>query len=86
MQKKILWIALALVLANSLQVNAQNAKKDSTYKRWFVGSTFLLFGNFSKVNNPEFIQLNIGYRITPKNVVSFEFKRRWYINSYRPMG
>jgi hypothetical protein len=78
MQKKFLQIGLAILLACSLQVNAQYAKQDSTYKKWFVGSTFLLFGNFSKVNNPEFIQLNVGYRITPKNVVSFEFKRSIY--------
>lgn len=78
MQKKLSQIGLALILASGLQVNAQDNKQDSTYKRWFVGSTFLLFGNFSKVNNPEFIQLNVGYRITPKNVVSFEFKRSIY--------
>jgi hypothetical protein len=78
MQKRILWIGLALVLASVLQVNAQDVKQEETYKRWFVGSTFLMFGNFSKVNPPEFIQLNVGYRITPKNVVSFEFKRSIY--------
>jgi hypothetical protein len=38
MQKKIVWIILAIVLAGSLQVNAQN--QDSTYKKWFVGSMF----------------------------------------------
>ncbi len=76
MQKKILWIGLALVLANSLQVNAQD--QDSTYKKWFVGSSLWLFGNFSKVNNPEYVQLNVGYRITPKDVVSFRFKRSIY--------
>jgi hypothetical protein len=37
-----------------------------------------MFGNFSKVNNPEYVQLNVGYRITPKDVVSFEFKRSVY--------
>ena len=80
MQKKILWIGLALVLASGLGVNAQNAKQDSTYKKWFVGSTFLILGNFipNDPNPPEFIQVNVGYRITPKNVVSFEFKRSIY--------
>ena len=34
MQKKFLWIGLAFVLAGNLQVNAQDAKKDSTYKKW----------------------------------------------------
>jgi len=78
MQKKILWIGLALVLASWLEVNAQSAKKQSTYKRWFIGSSLLMLGNFSTVNNPEYIQLNVGYRITPKDVISFDFKRSIY--------
>lgn len=78
MQKKILRIGLAFVLAGSLQVDAQNVRKDSTYRRWFVGSSLLLLGNFDKKDNPEYIQLNVGYRITAKDVVSFEFKRSIY--------
>ena len=78
MQKKILQIGLALVLAGSLQVKAQYTKADSTYKRCFVGSTLFLLGNFSTVNNPEYIQLNLGYRITPKDVVHLRFKRSIY--------
>ena len=78
MQKKLLWLALAFVLAGSSQLNAQDTKQDSTYKRWYVGSSLLMLGNFSKVNNPEYVQLNVGYRITPKDVVSFEFKRSVY--------
>ena len=77
MQKKNLWVGLALVLASSLQLYAQNAPKGSTYKKWFVGSSFLMLGNFSKIS-PEYVQLNVGYRITPKDVVSFEFKRSIY--------
>ena len=78
MQKKILCIGLALALAGSLQVNAQNARKDNTFKRWYAGSTLYLLGNFDKTNNPEYIQLNAGYRITPKDVVLFRFKRSIY--------
>jgi hypothetical protein len=78
MQKKILWIGLVFVLANSLQVKAQYARQDSTYKKWFVGSTLYLLGNFDKTNNPEYVQLNVGYRITPNDVVSFRFKRSIY--------
>lgn len=78
MQKKILKIVTALVLVGSLQVNAQNAKQDSSYKKWYVGSSLFVLGNFDKKDNPEYIQLNVGYRITPKNVVSFEFKRSVY--------
>lgn len=80
MQKKILWIGLAFVLASSLQVNAQNAKQESTYKRWFIGSSLLMLGNFipNDQNPPEYVQLNVGYRITPKDIVSFRFKRSIY--------
>ncbi|WP_461094714.1 hypothetical protein [Spirosoma gilvum] len=78
MQKKILSFALTLLLASSLQVNAQSARQDSTYKRWFVGSTLWLLGNCDQKDNPEYIQLNVGYRITPKDVVSFRFKRSIY--------
>jgi hypothetical protein len=42
-----------------------------------------MLGNFDKTNNPEYIQLNVGYRITPKDVVSFEFKRSIYSS---PLG
>jgi hypothetical protein len=78
MQRKILWFGMVFVWVNSLQVNAQHTKKEATYRKWFVGSTLLLLGNCDKVNNPEFIQLNVGYRITPKNALSFEFKRSIY--------
>lgn len=78
MQKKFLWIGLAVALAAGLKVNAQNAKQDSTYKRWFVGSSLLMFGNFDKTNNPEYILLNAGYRITPKDIVSVRFERYIY--------
>ncbi len=74
MQKKILWVAFVMVLASSLQVNAQYDKQDSTYKKYFVGSTLLMLGNLDRVNNPAFIQLNVGYRITPKDVVFLELK------------
>jgi len=78
MQKKLLWIGLSFLLAGTLQVKAQNFKKDSTYRKWFVGSSLLLLGNLDKTNNPEYIQLNAGYRITAKDVVQLRFKRSVY--------
>jgi len=78
MRKNILFIGLFILLISSAQLNAQQAKQDSTSKKFFVGSTLLMLGNFSKVNNPEFVQVNFGYRVTPKHVVSFEFKRSIY--------
>lgn len=75
MQRRIVWLGLTLVLLGSLQVNAQ---EENASKKWFVGSTLLLLGNLDDTNNPEYIQLNAGYRITPKDVVQFRFKRSIY--------
>jgi hypothetical protein len=80
MQKKILWIGLVLVLANNLQVKAQYAKEDSTYRKHFIGSTMFLLGNLASVNPPGFAQINLGYRITGKDVISLElitWKHAW---------
>lgn len=76
MQKKISWFALTIMIASTLQVNAQNAKQDSTYKKWFVGSSLLMLANFisDDPNPPEYVQLNVGYRITPKDVLSLDFR------------
>ena len=73
MQKKILLFALALIMASSIHANAQYGKQDSTYKKFFVGSTLFVLGNFASTNKPDFAQLNLGYRITPKDAISLEF-------------
>ena len=80
MQQKKLWIVLLIILMSNFQMIAQYAENDSTYKKWFVGSTLFLLGNFSKVNPPGFAQLNLGYRLTGKDVVSVElitWKHSW---------
>ena len=74
MQKKILQIGLVILLASNLQANAQYAEQDSTYRRWFIGSTIFLLGNFATTNPPDFVQLNVGYRITGKDVITLEPK------------
>lgn len=73
MQRKILVIGLVLMITGALQLKAQYAKTDNIHKRWFAGSTLFLLGNFATTNNPEFVQLNLGYRITGKDVISIEF-------------
>jgi hypothetical protein len=77
MQKKFMCLALTLLMGSTLQLKAQDAKQDSTYKKYFVGNTFLLLGNFipDDPNPPKFIQLNFGYRVTPKDVVFLELKK-----------
>jgi hypothetical protein len=77
MKQRILWFVLALLLGSLEQVNAQSGKKDSAYRKYFIGSTFMMLGNFvpNDENPPHFVQLNIGYRITSKNVLFLELKR-----------
>ena len=74
MKKKILWFGFALTLTGSLQAHAQYDKQDSTYKRWFIGSTAFLLGNLAPTNPPDFAQVNIGYRITGRDVITLEPK------------
>ncbi len=71
MQKKILFIGFFLMMTSILQLKAQYAKTDRTYKKWFVGtSLFVLLGNFDRENPPNFVQLNIGYRLTGRDVIT----------------
>lgn len=74
MQKKILLMSFVLMSISSQQLVAQYAQQDSTYNRWFVGSTLFLLGNIDRVNPPNFYQLNVGYRITGKDVITLEPK------------
>ena len=73
MQTKVLFLGLALTMTGIPHLLAQ----EGTPQEYFVGSTFLMLGNFipNDRNPPDFLQLNIGYRITPKHVVFLEFKR-----------
>jgi hypothetical protein len=72
MQKKILWMCLLLMMSSTARLSAQYAETDSTYKNWFGGSTLFLLGNLSSTNNPEFVQLNLGYRLSGRDVISIE--------------
>jgi hypothetical protein len=75
MQKSKLSITLlVLILLAGPTAQAQYSENDSTYKKCFIGSTAFVLGNFAKVNKPDFAQLNLGYRITEKDVVSIELK------------
>jgi hypothetical protein len=75
MQKQILVWTSVLVLS-VYNMNGQKTKQDSTYKRFFIGSSLFTLANLNvnDPNKPDFFQLNFGYRISPKNVVSIELK------------
>lgn len=80
MQKKIFLLGIALMMMCTPLLKAQYAKTDSTYKKCFVGSTLFLLGNFSTTNPPGFAQLNLGYRLTRRDVISLElitWKHAW---------
>lgn len=73
---------LVLVWVSSLPLRAQYYGQDSSYKKHFIGSTLFLLGNFAPTNSPGFAQLNAGYRITGKDIVSLElitWKTAWPI-------
>jgi len=75
MQKKSLHLALILMMALPLLVKAQYSKQDSTYRKFFIGSTLFMIANVVPDNNPpQMVYLNFGYRITGRDVISLEFK------------
>lgn len=70
-----LLIALAILLACGCQLKAQYDDTVSTYKRWFVGtSLFVFLGNLDAENPPNFVQLNLGYRLSGKDVLTLSAK------------
>jgi hypothetical protein len=80
--KKIIFTAVILFLVKGLFAQSLNDK--SIEKRYFVGSTLFMIANL--VDDPEppnYYQLNLGYRITEKDVVSLELIT-W--NYYEPLG
>jgi hypothetical protein len=74
MQSKIIVLGLVLMFIATTPLNAQYAKNDTTHSKYFVGSTFFMLGNLLPTNKPDFVQLNLGYRLTAKDVVSLELK------------
>ncbi|MEZ4888138.1 MAG: hypothetical protein R3E32_25645 [Chitinophagales bacterium] len=62
-----------------MQIKAQYAKNDTTHSKFFVGSTFFVLYNLVPDDNPpNFVQLNFGYRLSPKDALSLELKTWTY--------
>ncbi|MBI5169143.1 MAG: hypothetical protein HZA61_06620 [Candidatus Eisenbacteria bacterium] len=75
MHVKPLCFALALLLACTLPAHAQSSEQDGTHRRFFLGSTLFMLANVVPDNNPpHMLYLNVGYRMTSKDVASLEFK------------
>ncbi len=72
MQKHLLLWAALLLLA-FFPAHAQRPAADTTFRRHFVGSSaFMLFNMLPENNPPAFVQLNYGYWLTRKDVLSVE--------------
>lgn len=75
MLKRTALVAALTMLANTLPLQAQYARTDTSYKKHFVGSTLFMLANLIPDNNPpEMAYVNVGYRLTGRDVVSLEFK------------
>ncbi|HEY1048002.1 MAG TPA: hypothetical protein VGF79_16290 [Bacteroidia bacterium] len=75
MQKKNLCFAVILIIAGAHQIKAQYSRQDTTYPKYFIGSTLFMVANLIPDNNPpKMFYLNLGYRITGRDVFSLEFK------------
>ncbi|MFK7937517.1 MAG: hypothetical protein AB8G22_28635 [Saprospiraceae bacterium] len=75
MQTKLLITLLLTLLVSTFSLQAQYTDLETTNKKCFIGSTaFVILGQFAQTNQPDFAQLNFGYRLTTKDVVSIEFK------------
>lgn len=79
MQNWILVIIFTIICGSSIQLKAQNIEEDTPPRKFFVGSTFFMLANLiPDDNSPEFVQLNLGYRLTPKDALSLELKTWTY--------
>lgn len=67
-------VILVLLIFSTLPIKAQYTPEDTTSNKFFIGSTFFMLGNFIPQNRPDFVQLNVGYRLTQKDIVSIELK------------
>lgn len=83
MQKTVIAFFIAFLITNSVQLQAQYDPLDSNYKKCFTGSTAFMLMNLDSNERPDFYQVNLGYRVTGKDVVSIELKTWKY---FQPLG
>ena len=74
MQKAISLFFIISTFFSSTLFGQETVSNASSERKYFIGSTLFMLGNFLPTNKPDFVQLNLGYRITPKDVISVELK------------
>ncbi len=79
----MLALVITLILTSALQLQAQYHTSDINYKKYFIGGTVFMLMNLDSNERPDFYQVNLGYRITDKDVISLELKTWRY---YQPLG
>jgi hypothetical protein len=66
----VAWVVTAEGVAASGP--AQPAEPDTSSRRWFIGSSLFMLANVKAEDPPSFYQLNIGYWLSQKDVISLE--------------
>lgn len=81
---KITIYFIIIVFIGVTKVNAQYIKDEIKNNPYFIGSSaFMLMNLIPDDESPNFAQLNFGYRISPKDVISLELKTWRY---FEPIG
>jgi len=78
--KKLILTTLVIAMFTS-KAFCQTEKKDSAFRRHSIGSSLFLLGNIR--DSVRFMQLNYGYRLTPKDNIIVEAMTWTY---YEPLG
>lgn len=81
---KIITHLIFIVFISVTKVNAQYTNEEIKNRPCFIGSTaFMLMNVIPDDESPDFVQLNLGYRISPKDAISLEIKTWRY---FEPLG
>lgn len=80
---KSISVFVFFVFVNITNIYAQYSREEIKNKPCFVGSSAFMIMNVFPDKRPNFIQLNLGYRITPKDAISLEVKTWRY---FEPLG
>jgi len=80
---KTITLFLVLIFLSTRKVNAQYTQEEIKNTPCFLGSSAFMLGNLVPDEKPHFVQLNLGYRISTKDVISLELKTWRY---FEPLG
>tara|TARA_R110001606_G_scaffold399186_2_gene581406 strand:+ start:20470 stop:21090 length:621 start_codon:yes stop_codon:yes gene_type:complete len=73
-----------ILFVSFLKLNAQYTQQEIENKPCFIGSSaFMIMNVIPDAESPDFVQLNLGYRMSPKDAISLEIKTWKY---FEPLG